>query len=87
MTALNAIKKEEKTDHSYTAGENKKCISTTENNFEISYKNKDEVITWLNDCTLVYPRDINFFLHKTCPWMFIAVLFEVAKTGNKPIVF
>lgn len=64
MTALNAIKKEEKTDHSYTAGENKKCISTTENNFEISYKNKDEVITWLNDCTLVYPRDINFFYTK-----------------------
>lgn len=48
MTALNAIKKEEKTDHSVfspdIAGENVKCTAT-ENNLEVSYRNKDAVTT------------------------------------------
>ena len=45
MTALNAIKKVEKADNSYIAGENVKCTATRENNLEVSYKNKDTLTT------------------------------------------
>lgn len=40
MTALNAIKNEEKTGYSYIADENVKCTVTSENNLVVSYKTK-----------------------------------------------
>ena len=70
----------EKWEPLYIAGGDGKWYATLENSLAILHKVKHRVNTWPGNSTPMYTAKRKKYEHiKTCPQMFIAVLFIIAK--------
>ena len=80
----------EKLNDSYIAGGNVKWYSHLEKQFGSFFKKINICLQYNQAIALldIYPREIRTYVHtKSSTWLFITVLFVMAKTGNNPDVF